>query len=70
MLGTSAGVEKLEDLNMGNPDQPSTVQAVVDWYGPIRFSEDGRTVGGERTAPTARNGAQRSQFSRIASAGT
>jgi acetyl esterase/lipase len=37
MLGTSAGVDKLEDLNMGNPDQPSTVQAVVDWYGPSDF---------------------------------
>jgi acetyl esterase/lipase len=37
MLGTSAGVEKLEDLNIGNPDQPSTVQAVVDWFGPSDF---------------------------------
>jgi acetyl esterase/lipase len=37
MLGTSAGVDKLEDLNMGNPDQPSTVQAVVSWYGPSNF---------------------------------
>jgi acetyl esterase/lipase len=37
MLGTSAGVERLEDLSMGNPDQPSTVQAVVDWYGPSDF---------------------------------
>ena len=37
MLGTSAGVDKLEDLNMGNPDQPSTVKAVVDWFGPADF---------------------------------
>jgi dipeptidyl aminopeptidase/acylaminoacyl peptidase len=37
MLGTSAGVEKLEDLSVGNPDQSSTVQAVVDWYGPADF---------------------------------
>ena len=37
MLGTSVGVEKLEDLNMGNPDQPSAVQAVVSWYGPSDF---------------------------------
>lgn len=37
MLGTSAGVDKLEDLSMGNPDQPSTVQAVVSWFGPSDF---------------------------------
>jgi len=37
MLGTSAGVRKLEGLSMGNPDQSSTVQAVVDWYGPSDF---------------------------------
>ncbi len=37
MLGTSAGVEKLEDLSMGNPEQSSTVQAVVDWYGSSDF---------------------------------
>jgi acetyl esterase/lipase len=37
MLGTSAGVDRLEDLNMGNPDQPSTVQAVVSWFGPSDF---------------------------------
>jgi acetyl esterase/lipase len=37
MLGTSAGVDRLEDLSMGNPGQPSTVQAVVSWYGPSDF---------------------------------
>jgi acetyl esterase/lipase len=37
MLGTSAGVTELEDLKMGNPDQPSDVQAVVSWYGPTDF---------------------------------
>lgn len=37
MLGTTVGVNKLEDLTMGNPDQPSTVQAVVDWFGPSDF---------------------------------
>jgi acetyl esterase/lipase len=37
MLGTSAGVRELEDLSMGNPDQPSNVQAVVDWFGPTDF---------------------------------
>ena len=37
MLGTSAGIRELEDLSMGNPDQPSKVQAVVDWFGPTDF---------------------------------
>jgi acetyl esterase/lipase len=34
MLGTSAGVPELEDLSLGNPDQPSHVQAVVAWFSP------------------------------------
>jgi acetyl esterase/lipase len=34
LVGTSAGVKDLEDLTMGNPDQDSSVQAVVDWFGP------------------------------------
>jgi len=34
LLGTSAGVKDLEDLSMGNPDQDSSVQVVVDWFGP------------------------------------
>jgi acetyl esterase/lipase len=37
MLGVSAGVKELEDLHMGNPDQPCNVQAVVVWYGPTNF---------------------------------
>jgi acetyl esterase/lipase len=37
MLGISAGVPELEDLTLGNPDQPSNVQAVVDWFGPTDF---------------------------------
>jgi acetyl esterase/lipase len=37
MLGTSAGVTELEDLRMGNADQPCHVQAVVSWYGPTNF---------------------------------
>ena len=37
MLGTSAGVAELEDLTLGNPDQPSNVQAVVAWFGPTDF---------------------------------
>jgi acetyl esterase/lipase len=37
MLGVSAGISELEDLSLGNPDQPSNVQAVVDWFGPTNF---------------------------------
>jgi acetyl esterase/lipase len=37
MLGVSAGVPELEDLSLGNPDQPCEIQAVVDWYGPTNF---------------------------------
>jgi acetyl esterase/lipase len=37
MLGTSAGIPELEDFSLGNPDQPSHIQAVVAWYGPTNF---------------------------------
>ena len=37
MLGVSAGIPELEDLSLGNPDQPCAVQAVVSWYGPTDF---------------------------------
>jgi acetyl esterase/lipase len=37
MLGTSGGIPELEDLSLGNPDQPSYIQAVVDWFGPTDF---------------------------------
>lgn len=37
MLGTSGGVAALEDMKQGNSDQSSSVQAVVDWFGPISF---------------------------------
>ncbi len=37
MLGTSAGVSELEDLSLGNAEQPSHVQAVVAWFGPTDF---------------------------------
>jgi acetyl esterase/lipase len=45
MLGTSAGVPELEDPGLGNADQPSHVQAVVDWFGPTDFLKmDGQLV--------------------------
>lgn len=37
LAGTSVGVKELEDLSLGKADQTSTVQAVVDWFGPINF---------------------------------
>ena len=37
MLGTSAGIPELEDLSLGNPDQPCNIQAVVSWYAPTDF---------------------------------
>jgi acetyl esterase/lipase len=37
MLGTSAGIQELEDLSMGNPEYPCNVHAVVAWYGPTDF---------------------------------
>jgi acetyl esterase/lipase len=37
MLGTTGGVDHLEDLSLGNPDRSSRVQAVVNWFGPTNF---------------------------------
>jgi len=37
MLGVSAGVPELEDLTLGNPEQPANVQAVVSWFTPTHF---------------------------------
>lgn len=37
LLGTSGGVKSLENLKVGNPDESSRVEAVVDWFGPTNF---------------------------------
>jgi acetyl esterase/lipase len=37
LAGTSADVPALEDKHMGNPEQSTKVQAVIDWFGPIDF---------------------------------
>lgn len=37
MLGTTCDVAELEGAELGNADQSSCVQAVVDWFGPIDF---------------------------------
>lgn len=38
LLGTSAGVASTEDFTLGNANQSSRVEAVVNWFGPINFS--------------------------------
>lgn len=38
LAGTTGGVAALEELSMGNEGYSSTVQAVVDWYGPTDLS--------------------------------
>lgn len=37
LLGTTCGVAELEGAELGNAEQSSCVQAVVDWFGPIDF---------------------------------
>lgn len=37
LMGTTCGVKELEGTDLGNADQSSCVQAVVDWFGPIDF---------------------------------
>ena len=37
MAGVSEGITELEDMSLGNPEQSSAVQAVVDWFGPTDF---------------------------------
>jgi acetyl esterase/lipase len=37
LLGTTCDVPELEGADLGNAEQSSCVQAVVDWFGPIDF---------------------------------
>ena len=37
LAGTSGDVKELEDISLGNANQSSRVQAVVDWFGPTNF---------------------------------
>ena len=48
LLGTTCGVAELEGPELGNADQSSCVQAVVDWFGPIDFlkMQEQLTTGG------------------------
>jgi acetyl esterase/lipase len=51
MLGTTSGVPELEDLSLGNADQPSDVQAVVAWFGPTHFLKMDEYLGESGLAP-------------------
>jgi acetyl esterase/lipase len=37
LLGTTCAVDELEGAELGNAEQSSCVQAVIDWFGPIDF---------------------------------
>ena len=37
LAGTSGNVKELEDMGLGNANQSSRVQAVIDWFGPTNF---------------------------------
>jgi acetyl esterase/lipase len=39
MAGTTGDILDLDDFTLGNADQSSRVQAVVDWFGPIQFDQ-------------------------------
>ena len=51
MLGVSDGIAELEDLGLGNPDQPSHVLAVVDWFGPTNFLKMDEQLAASGLAP-------------------
>lgn len=51
MLGVSDGIAELEDLSLGNPDQPSDVQVVVDWFGPTNFLKMDEQLAASGLAP-------------------
>lgn len=38
LAATSGGVKALQDESLGNPGVSDTIQAAVDWFGPIYFS--------------------------------
>jgi acetyl esterase/lipase len=39
MAGTTGDVPDFDDVTLGNANQSSRVQAVVDWFGPIQFDQ-------------------------------
>jgi acetyl esterase/lipase len=55
MLGTSCEVAALEGAELGNADQSSCVQAVVDWFGPIDFLQMDQQFSGTSCAQDHNN---------------
>jgi len=53
MAGVSANIPELDDFSLGNPDQPSHVQAVVDWFGPTDFLKMDQQLAESSMAPSA-----------------
>ena len=51
MLGVSDGIPELEDLALGNPEQPGRVQAVVAWFGPTDFLKMDEQLAASGLAP-------------------
>ncbi|HET6544303.1 MAG TPA: alpha/beta hydrolase [Chryseolinea sp.] len=39
MAGTTGDVKEFDDVSLGNDNESSKVQAVVDWFGPIEFNQ-------------------------------
>ena len=61
MLGVSARVMELNDLSLGNAHQPSNVQAVVNWFGPMDFLKmDEQLAEGGLTRPDIKHNASNS----------
>jgi acetyl esterase/lipase len=56
LLGTSCGVPVLEGPELGNADQSSCVQAVVDWFGPTDFLQMDKQFAGT-TCPVTHDAA-------------
>ncbi len=55
MAGLTAGVSRLEDLTLGNPEQSCHVQAVVDWFGPTDFLKMDEQLSESGMAPSLDN---------------
>jgi acetyl esterase/lipase len=53
MAGVSAGIAELDDLSLGNPEQPSHVNAVVAWFPPTDFLKMDEQLAKSGMAPPA-----------------
>jgi acetyl esterase/lipase len=52
MAGVAPGIPELNDPSLGNPDQPSNVQAVVAWFPPTDFLKMDEQLTASGLAPT------------------